>query len=65
MKPINFAGDCVYNTQQHFIDCLLSGNEFETNCPDYLKSMALQEAAYKSTETNMPEVVEIYSITGF
>ncbi len=55
MQPINFAGDCVYTTQRHFIDCLLSGKEFETNGPDYLKSLAVQEAIYKSAETGMPE----------
>ncbi|MBN1479876.1 gfo/Idh/MocA family oxidoreductase [candidate division KSB1 bacterium] len=53
-KNINFSGDCVYATQRHFIDCLLSGEEFETNGPDYLKSLAGQEAAYRSAEMGMP-----------
>lgn len=56
-KTINFAGDCVYNTQRHFIDCLISGSEFETNGPDYLKSLAVQEMIYKSAESKKPESI--------
>ena len=43
-----FAGDCVYNTQRHFIDTLLNGGEFESTVPDYLKSVKLVEMAYES-----------------
>jgi len=57
MQPINFSGDCVYTTQRHFIDCLLKGEEFETNGNEYLKSLAVQEAVYKSAETGMPEKI--------
>ncbi|KAA3662602.1 MAG: gfo/Idh/MocA family oxidoreductase, partial [Calditrichaeota bacterium] len=49
-ENINFAGDCVYVTQRHFIDCLLSGSEFETNGPDYLRSLSVQEAVYESAK---------------
>jgi predicted dehydrogenase len=49
---IDFSGDCVYTTQRHFINCLISGDEFETNGPDYLKSLAIQEAVYDSAKTN-------------
>ena len=59
MQAINFAGDCVFNTQRHFVDCLLSGAEFETNGTDYLKNLAVQEAVYKSAETKLPENVII------
>ena len=44
----NFAGDCVYNTQRHFIDTLLTGGEFESTVEDYLKSVRLVEDAYAS-----------------
>ena len=44
----NFAGDCVYNTQRHFIDTLLTGGEFESTVADYLRSVRLVEAAYQS-----------------
>jgi predicted dehydrogenase len=56
-NAINFAGDCVYFTQRHFVDCMLNGKEFETNGFDYLKSLAVQEAVYKSAETGMPEFI--------
>jgi D-apiose dehydrogenase len=62
MQPINFAGDCVYNTQLHFIDCLLNDLEFETNGPDYLKSLAVQEAVYLSAQTGLPEPVPAYTL---
>ncbi|SRR6056297_2108966 len=45
-----FAGDCVYATQRHFMDAFLSGEPFEPNGSDYLKSLAVQEAVYSSAE---------------
>jgi hypothetical protein len=50
----NFAGDCVFATQRHFIDNLLSGKEFETNGKDYLRSLAVQEAVYGSAAARLP-----------
>ena len=44
----NFAGDCVYFLQRHFVDCLVSGQEFETNGVDYLKNVRIVDAAYES-----------------
>lgn len=49
-QNINFAGDCVYATQRHFVDCLLHNQPFETNGKDYLKNVIIQEAAYQSNE---------------
>lgn len=43
-----FAGDCVRATFAHFLACLRSGAEFETSGEEYLKSLALVEAAYQS-----------------
>ena len=43
-----FAGDCVYALQRHFIDCLLSGEPFESTGDDYLKTLAVVEAVYES-----------------
>ena len=54
MSPINFSGDCVHTTQKHFIDCMNSGKEFETNGVDYLKSLSVQEAVYQSSKTKQP-----------
>ena len=56
---VNFAGDCVYATQRHFVDCLLSGKEFESNGSDYLKTLAAVEAVYRSAETKQPARVRL------
>lgn len=53
-NDIGFAGDCCYIFQRNFIDNLLSGNEFETNGFNYLKTLSVQGAVYKSAETNLP-----------
>lgn len=58
-NDIDFAADCVYNTQRHFIDCLNTGDEFETNGHDYLKSLVVQEAVYKSAEMGKPVVISV------
>jgi len=47
-QNINFAGDCVYATQRHFVDCLLSGGQFETSSETYLQNILIQEAIYQS-----------------
>ena len=49
-----FAGDCVFATQQHFVDCLKNGREFETRGSDYLKSLAVVEAVYQSASSGLP-----------
>ncbi|MGC6426300.1 MAG: Gfo/Idh/MocA family protein [Akkermansiaceae bacterium] len=46
-SPNNFAGDCVYNIQRHFVDTLLNGREFESTVDDYLNSVELVEKAYQ------------------
>lgn len=46
-----FAGDCVHATQQHFIAGLKSDKPFETDGPSYMKSIAVQEAMYRSAES--------------
>jgi predicted dehydrogenase len=43
-----YKGDSVKATQQHFLDCLESGTEFETSVSRYLGSFATVEAAYVS-----------------
>jgi predicted dehydrogenase len=47
-ENVNFAGDCVYALQRHFVDCLLSGREFESSGEDYLETVRVVEAAYDS-----------------
>lgn len=43
-----YKGDSVRATQQHFIDCLRTGQPFETDAAAYLGSVAAVEAAYRS-----------------
>lgn len=44
-------------TQQHFIDCLRSGQEPETSGAETLKTMALVFAAYRSASEGQPQDV--------
>ena len=46
-----YRGDSVRATQQHFIDCMQSGGEFESDARNYLKSVVVMEAGYRSAET--------------
>ncbi|MFB3826882.1 MAG: Gfo/Idh/MocA family protein [Bryobacteraceae bacterium] len=48
---VNFAGDCVYFTQRHFVDSMLSGSEFESHGGDYLKTLRVADAVYESAAT--------------
>ena len=45
---LNFASDCVYTTQRHFVDQFLSGADFESNGEDYLKTLRVVDAVYES-----------------
>ena len=45
---VGFAGDCVFALQQHFVQCINSGCEFESTVDDYLRSVSLVEQAYDS-----------------
>jgi predicted dehydrogenase len=44
----NFAGDCVYALQRHFMACMRTGEEFESSGADYLKTLRVVFAAYSS-----------------
>ena len=46
--PWTQVQDSVPRTQQHFVDALRSGTEFETSARDSLRTYALAEAAYQS-----------------
>ncbi len=47
-RDVNFAGDCVYALQRHFVDCMIGGREFESNGEDYLKTLRVVDAVYES-----------------
>jgi len=51
-RNVNFAGDCVYALQRHFVDCMLSGKEFESAPRDYLNTVRVAEGAYESARWN-------------
>lgn len=60
-QDINFAGDCCYTTQMHFIQCLRDDMPFETRGAEYLKTLAVQEAVYESAATGLPVKPEQFS----
>ena len=50
-----YKGDSCRATQQHFVDCLVSGAPFESEGEDYLRhTVAAVEAAYRSAAENRP-----------
>ncbi|NNF32563.1 MAG: Gfo/Idh/MocA family oxidoreductase [Saprospiraceae bacterium] len=56
-NDVNFAGDCVYNLQKHFIDCYIKKLPFESSGVAYLKNLEIQEAIYQSA--NEQKVIQI------
>tara|TARA_R110002049_G_scaffold185580_3_gene353861 strand:+ start:112349 stop:113425 length:1077 start_codon:yes stop_codon:yes gene_type:complete len=52
--PRDFAGDCVFATQQHFVDSLRHATPFETSGTEYLKTLRVQEAVYESASKGTP-----------
>ena len=52
-----FGGDCCYATQRHFIDHLIDGGPFETSGAEYLKTLVVQEALYRSAEQRIPVAI--------
>ena len=50
----NFAGDCVYALQRHFVDNLISGAPFESGGQDYLRTIRVMEAVYESAQGGVP-----------
>jgi predicted dehydrogenase len=51
---IGFAGDCCFIFQRAVIDGFMDGNPFETSGENYLKTLSVQDAVYKSAETFLP-----------
>jgi predicted dehydrogenase len=52
-----FGGDCVLATLQHFLEALRAGTPFETEGHDYLRTIAVQEAAYRAAESGVPQTL--------
>ncbi len=64
-----FAGDCVYAAQSHYVDVMRKRANrsnttaaFETDARSYLKTLAIQEAMYRSAESGRWEPSEPFSI---
>jgi D-apiose dehydrogenase len=47
-----YRGDSVLATQEHFVQCLRSGKTPESHAREYLKTVRLVEAAYRSAQDN-------------
>ncbi len=54
----NFASDCVYALQRHFVDRMADGESFESTGEDYLKTIALVEACYQSHHANQVVAIQ-------
>lgn len=50
----NFAGDCVYHLQKHFVACYLNKMPFENTGLEYLRNLEIQEAVYQSAKSGQP-----------
>ncbi len=61
LTRVGFAGDCVYRTQQHFLD-VLNGAQCETSGREYLKTLKVVEALYESAERNRPVQLETTTV---
>jgi len=53
IPSVGYRGDCCRATQEHFARCLLSGEHFESNGSDYLKTMRLVEQCYQSASEGL------------
>ncbi len=53
-ERVQFAGDCVFQTQKHFVEALKTSKEFETSGTEYLKTLKVQEAIYASAKSGLP-----------
>jgi predicted dehydrogenase len=45
-----FAGDSVYSLQRHFVECMATGEPFESSGTAYLRNVEVVEAAYESAQ---------------
>jgi predicted dehydrogenase len=43
-----FAGDCVFNLQEHVVNAMLKGTALENQAADYLTVLEIEEAIYQS-----------------
>ncbi|MFK7853434.1 MAG: Gfo/Idh/MocA family protein [Granulosicoccus sp.] len=48
-----FAGDCVFNFQQHVVDALKGTTKLENSGQEYLRNLAVESALYLSAQKRM------------
>ena len=53
-----YKGDSVLATQSHLLECLRTGSRSESDGREYLKTVALVEACYRSNQTGQVVLVE-------
>ncbi len=51
-RNVQFAGDCVFFTQEHILKGLLGRGNLENTGRAYLRNLQIQEAVYQSAEEN-------------
>ncbi len=56
-ESLNFAGESCYFLQRHFVECMKTGREFESEGMDYLRTLRVVEACYSSASEQ--RVVEL------
>ncbi len=55
-KPeTGYKGDSVLGMQTHFVECLRSGRPAESEAAEYMKTVSLVEACYRSSQTGLPQ----------
>ncbi len=52
--PTGYRGGSVIGAQRHFLECLKSGQPFETEGDEYLKTVEIVFAAYKAAKSQEP-----------
>jgi predicted dehydrogenase len=55
---VGYKGDSVYELQKHFLDCFTTGVRCASEADEYLKTVAVVFACYKSAELNRVVAVE-------
>ncbi len=64
-NDIGYAGDCVYQTNRHVVEHLVSGAPVSNEATAYLVNLRIEEAVYRSAERGAKiDVDEIPTATG-
>ena len=50
-EDTGFAGDCVFNLQEHVVDCINNNRSVSNNVKEYLTNLVVEDAIYQSQES--------------